>query len=76
VHAEDAAVALYFPATQAATLVPSPVKPAPATQSEDLLDPVVVTPVFNGQFVQAAEDSDTVLNVPAAQAATLVPSPV
>ena len=75
VHAALPVVALYLPAAQAATLVPSPVYPASAMQFDRATDPVVVMPVFSGQAVHAALPV-VALYLPAAQAAIVAPSPL
>jgi hypothetical protein len=71
VHAADPLVALNVPAAHAATLVPSPVWLASATQSDRASEPVAVTPVLAGQAVQSVSASwpSDPLNLPAGQLA-------
>ena len=66
---------LNFPAAHAATVLPAPVQPASATQSDEALEPTAVN-VCSGQAVHAVEDIGEVLYVPAMQAVTAAAEPV
>ena len=77
VHAAaDAGAALNVPAPHGVTLLAEPVKPASAVQVDSAVEPVEPpVPELVGQLVHEAAPV-TVLNVPAAQAATELPTPV
>ena len=74
--ADETAVDLYLPATHADTLLPEPVYPASATQSDNETEATPWVSLWGGQASQASLDIADSLYVDVGQADTLLPLPV